>query len=159
MVLDNTSCKSALFVFSFLFVKNDKVVISDPLLKSEGDNKDSWISLQICLKKSVCYTESLAIFDFQRWTTRLKMGPESTLFTFLENVLRPHFEEVSAEGPHLPLYRELSQCNPARDSNIALKASVTPSHLLAADCFLRERNFVEAPCLIRDRWDQLTDIH
>jgi len=41
MVLDNTSCKSALFVFSFLFVKNDKVVISDPLLKSEGDNKDS----------------------------------------------------------------------------------------------------------------------
>lgn len=63
------------------------------------------------LEESVCFTESLAILDFFKGERT-----ESTHFTFSENVLRPHFEEAFPEGPHLPLYRELSQCSPAYSS-------------------------------------------
>lgn len=165
-----------------LVVTNDKVVfIFSGLLLLWGRSqktaeyqlrlKPDWYFLYIfvpsspCLEKSVCFTESLAISAVQKkandpvenenweYTLHMAVFPENVLRT--QCLLMPHFEEAAAEGPHLPLHWGLSQCNPARESNTALKASVTPSHLLAAGCFLRESNLDGAPCLIKDGQDWL----
>lgn len=125
------------FIFSGLLLLWGR---SQKIAEYQSRFKPDWYFLYICapsspcLEKSVCVTdslvisavtESLAISAVQKkandpvenanweYTLHMAVFPENVLRT--QCLLMPHFEEAAAEGPHLPLHWELSQCNPARE--------------------------------------------